>query len=203
MNEQSSAKSTAWSLKKSIKKPPYKTSAETPRRRGFLSDSAPARRGRRSYLRFAGPLPSRRLTLALLPRRLPAFGSSRRTLPFFFLVDVMYVSFPTRQCRALIFAFAVASFAPITFGTTHGGLNGGGGGGGGGGGPAPPHPPTALQALRRPPVATCPLSPAIGSTPPRIALTSCATVSLGCAALTSAATPATCGVAIEVPLIVL
>jgi uncharacterized repeat protein (TIGR01451 family) len=41
---------------------------------------------------------------------------------------------PTRQCRALIFELAVPSFAPITFGTTHGGLNGGGGGAGGGGG---------------------------------------------------------------------
>src|SRR6478736_569219 len=94
--------------------------------------------------------------------------------------------------------FAVASFVPITFGTAQGGVSGGGGGP-----PAPQLPPTALQALRRPPVATLPLSPASGSTPPRIALTSCATVSPGCAALTSAATPATCGVAIDVPLIVL
>src|SRR5438876_6630069 len=97
---------------------------------------------------------------------------------------------------------ATPSFLPITFGTVHGGFNGGGGGGGGGGGAAP-QPPSALQALRRPPVATFPESEATGSVWPRIAALTCAGVNPGLAALTRAATPATCGVAIEVPLIVL
>jgi hypothetical protein len=98
------------------------------------------------------------------------------------------------QCRALILTLALPSFLPTTFGTTQGGLNAGGGG---------PHPPTALQALSRPPVATLPVSDASLSVPLKMAVLICAAVNDGCAAFTSAAAPATCGVAIEVPLIVL
>jgi hypothetical protein len=79
----------------------------------------------------------------------PAAGLSRITRPFRLVVDLAYVSFPTRQCFALIFVFARDSFRPITFGTTHlGGVNGGGGGGGGGAAA----PPTTLphQVLQRP-----------------------------------------------------
>src|SRR3954451_11706486 len=59
---------------------------------------------------------------------------------------------------------------------------------------------SAPSALRRPPEATLPLSAGILSTPSRIACLTWAVVRLGSAASTRAATPATCGVAIEVPL---
>ena len=90
----------------------------------------------------------------------------------------------------MIVALATPSFLPITFGTTQGGFS------------EVPQ-PTALQASNLPPVATLPLNEPTGSTPVRIACLSCATVYDGCAAFTSAATPVTWGVAIDVPLIVL
>ncbi len=63
--------------------------------------------------------------------------------------------------------------------------------------------PSAFAALRRRPFWMNTLSPAGVSTPARIAFLSCATVSDELSASRSAATPATCGVAIEVPSIAL
>ena len=54
--------------------------------------------------------------------------------------------------------------------------------------------------LRRPPVAVLPLSEAVGTALPRIAVLICAAVEPGCVDAYSAAPPLTCGVAIEVPL---
>ena len=48
---------------------------------------------------------------------LPAFGFCERTRPRFARLEVFLVTFPTRQCRFRIFAFAFASFSPTTFGT--------------------------------------------------------------------------------------
>src|ERR1051325_3849613 len=60
--------------------------------------------------------------------------------------------------------------------------------------------PRAFAALRRPPVMVRPARLGIGSTLLRIASLSWAVVRLGEWARTSAATPDTCGVAMDVPL---
>jgi hypothetical protein len=81
-----------------------------------------------------------------------------------------------------------------------GGLAGGGAGGdegGGGGGGAIDL--TARDASRRPPVATFPASGRTGSTLARRVLRTCTAERPGLAARTSAAAPATCDVAIDVP----
>src|SRR4051794_38924499 len=62
-----------------------------------------------------------------------------------------------------------------------------------------PQPGIALQTLNRPAVITLPASEAIGSTALRSRAFNCATVRSGSAARTSAAPPATNGVAIDVP----
>ena len=58
---------------------------------------------------------------------------------------------------------------------------------------------TALAAFSRPPVTDLPARAAIGSTVPKSSALRPAPVAAGSAALTSAATPETCGVAIDVP----
>src|ERR1700682_6007651 len=60
--------------------------------------------------------------------------------------------------------------------------------------------PTALAAFSRPPVIVFPARLEIVSVLSRIALFTCAVVILGVFASTSAATPETCGVAMDVPL---
>ena len=58
---------------------------------------------------------------------------------------------------------------------------------------------SAPAALRRPPVTARPVRPAMGSTPASMSALICATVSDGSRAASSAATPAACGAAIDVP----
>ena len=60
--------------------------------------------------------------------------------------------------------------------------------------------PRAFATFNRPPVAFFVVSPVSTSTPLSKASRNAATVASGEAALTRAAAPATCGVAIEVPL---
>ena len=57
----------------------------------------------------------------------------------------------------------------------------------------------AAAALTMPPVATLPVRLLIGRTVARMRSRICETVHVGCAASSSAATPATCGLAIDVP----
>ena len=59
---------------------------------------------------------------------------------------------------------------------------------------------SADAALSRPPVSARPLNAALTSTEDSSAALSCATVAPGSSAASSAATPLTCGAAIEVPL---
>jgi hypothetical protein len=47
----------------------------------------------------------------------PPFGRCASTLPRFAALAWVLVIFPTAQWRARIFAFALASFCPTTFGT--------------------------------------------------------------------------------------
>ena len=70
------------------------------------------------------------------------------------------------------------------------------------GGAVPPHPGIALQTLRRPPVIVLPVKLVSESTLFRIRPLNCSGVKLPCpgADRIKAAAPATCGVAIEVPL---
>src|SRR5688572_5971269 len=85
------------------------------------------------------------------------------------------------------------------------GIGGGGGGGGGGGEAEGSHSaglrPSALQAFSRPFVVVLSVSDARTSAPEVSSVLSSATVRAGFCASKSAATPATCGAAIEVPSI--
>ncbi len=74
------------------------------------------------------------------------------------------------------------------------------GSGSGAGSPGGVH-ATAAAAFRRPPLTAFPASAATGSADASSACLRCAALHAGCAEATSAAAPATCGVAIEVPLI--
>jgi hypothetical protein len=80
-----------------------------------------AARSHRSFLwaNASGPLPTVSLTFEFLRKVFPALGFWAMTLPFFFLLENFLVTLPTRQCRARILVFALASFRPMTLGTRH------------------------------------------------------------------------------------
>jgi hypothetical protein len=129
-------------------------------------------------------------------------------LPFFTLGEYARLTRPSVHRFDLSSVRACGSVLPFTFGTTQrtaagAGGGGGGAGGGGGGGAGAWHAagrlPSARRALSLPPVIVFPANDPSASTLELRIVFSCAAVHDGDCARSRAATPATCGVAIEVP----